>query len=153
LRFVGLQEAKNLAGKALRLIEDRLSEKEFGRNLSNLSNQIRRKGESPKRFQSSQLCVNNQDPLSSAMNPKAALNPHHPTPLFANSNQLQKPSLDSVWHGGDGKTRHIPRAILITAVDVRLQSMPSVRVVLVAHHRAISEEKACFGESRWKRIR
>jgi hypothetical protein len=36
----------------------------------------------------------------------------------------------------DGKARHIPRAILITAVDVRLQSMPPVRVVLVAHHRA-----------------
>ena len=59
----------------------------------------------------------------------------------------------AVWHVRDGKARDIPRAILITAIDVRVQPMPPVRVVLVTHHRAIGEEKAGVGESRWKRIR
>jgi hypothetical protein len=36
----GLEEAKNLAGKVLRLIQDRLSDAEFGRNLANLSNRF-----------------------------------------------------------------------------------------------------------------
>ena len=35
--------------------------------------------------------------LSSAMNPKTASNPHHPTLLFANSNQFQTLLLNSVW--------------------------------------------------------
>jgi hypothetical protein len=38
--IAGLEEAKNLAGKVLRLIQDRLSDAEFGRNLANLSNQF-----------------------------------------------------------------------------------------------------------------
>ena len=36
----GLEEAKNPAGKILRLIQDRLSAAEFGKNLANLSNQF-----------------------------------------------------------------------------------------------------------------
>jgi hypothetical protein len=36
----GLKEAKNLAGEVLRLIQDRLSDAEFGKNLANLSNQF-----------------------------------------------------------------------------------------------------------------
>jgi hypothetical protein len=36
--IAGLEEAKNLAGKVLRLIQDRLSDAEFGKNLANLSN-------------------------------------------------------------------------------------------------------------------
>jgi hypothetical protein len=35
--IAGLKEAKNLAGKVLRLIQDRLSDAEFGKNLANLS--------------------------------------------------------------------------------------------------------------------
>ena len=38
--IAGLEEAKNLAGKVLRLIQDRLSDAEFGKNLANLSNQF-----------------------------------------------------------------------------------------------------------------
>ena len=38
--IAGLEEAKNLAGKVLRLIQDRLSAAEFGKNLANLSNQF-----------------------------------------------------------------------------------------------------------------
>jgi len=33
----GLEKAKNLAGKILRLIQDRLSDAEFGKNLASLS--------------------------------------------------------------------------------------------------------------------
>ena len=40
LRFAGPEEAKNLAGKVLRLIQDRLSDAEFGKNLANLSKQF-----------------------------------------------------------------------------------------------------------------
>ena len=38
--IAGLEEAKNLAGKVLCLIQDRLSEPEFGKNLANLSRQF-----------------------------------------------------------------------------------------------------------------
>ena len=40
LRFAGLEEAKKLAGRVLRLIQDRLSDGEFGKNLAKLSNQF-----------------------------------------------------------------------------------------------------------------
>ena len=36
----GLEEAKNLAGKVLPLIQDRLGDAEFGKNAANLSNQF-----------------------------------------------------------------------------------------------------------------
>jgi hypothetical protein len=36
----GLEEAKNPAGKVLRLIQDRLSDAEFGKNAAKLSNQF-----------------------------------------------------------------------------------------------------------------
>jgi hypothetical protein len=36
----GLEQAKNPAGKVLRLIQDRLSDAEFGKNLANLSKQF-----------------------------------------------------------------------------------------------------------------
>ena len=39
-RTAGLEETKNLAGKILRLIQDRLSAAEFGKNLANLSKQF-----------------------------------------------------------------------------------------------------------------
>jgi hypothetical protein len=38
--IAGLEEAKNLAGKVLRLIQDRLSDAEFGKNLASRSNQF-----------------------------------------------------------------------------------------------------------------
>ncbi len=38
--IAGLEEAKNLAGKVLRLIQDRLSDAEFCKNLANLSNEF-----------------------------------------------------------------------------------------------------------------
>ena len=38
--IAGLEEAKNLAGKVLRLIQDRLSDAEFGENAANLSNEF-----------------------------------------------------------------------------------------------------------------
>ena len=38
--IAGPEEAKNLAGKVLRLIQIRFSDAEFGKNLANLSNQF-----------------------------------------------------------------------------------------------------------------
>jgi hypothetical protein len=40
LGLQGPEEAKNPAGKVLRLIQDRLSDAEFGKNLASLSNQF-----------------------------------------------------------------------------------------------------------------
>ena len=44
--IAGLEEAKNLAGKVLRLIQDRLSDAEFGKNRRQPVKAIRRKRES-----------------------------------------------------------------------------------------------------------
>jgi hypothetical protein len=38
--IAGLEEAKNLAGRVLRLIQDRLGDAEFGKNLTKLSKQF-----------------------------------------------------------------------------------------------------------------
>jgi len=49
----GLEEAKNLAGKVLRLIQDRLSDAEFGKNLAKLSKRFTASGDRRFEFQKS----------------------------------------------------------------------------------------------------
>jgi hypothetical protein len=47
VRLAGQEETKNLAGKVLRLIQDQLSDAEFGKNLAGASSTIRRRCASP----------------------------------------------------------------------------------------------------------
>jgi hypothetical protein len=50
-RAAGLEKAKNLAGAVLRLIQDWLSDAEFGKNLASLSIQIAASANRPFKFQ------------------------------------------------------------------------------------------------------
>src|SRR4029077_15486442 len=72
-------------------------------------------------------------PLSAAMNPKTASNPHHPTLLFANSNQFQTLLLNSVWlfpflQVGNSKTQDYMELLpLLGTSPLRQGELPSLR--------------------------